>query len=325
MLTMRKTGFTLVEMLIVIAIISILAAVSYVGYRGVTAKAANTQLENDASSVSDMLELSFVKNGVFPADLTSLGQLKTDSKTTVAYQVSSDGKSYCLTTSRTGYTSYVARDDANVTEGNCSGWTPVAGGGGSAPGQPVASINTTTTNSITVTWPAASGATGYIVRYGTSSPTSVASCSASPCTVSSLSANTTYYANVTASNSVGSTTSATANGLTKIPPPASASVSYTKSTVKIGSNFYRRYAMTASGGACSIGSTEWQINVTGVVPQFGTWPWQSGNTKTQDISENGQYSPDDVTIYATPRCVSGSNITTGDTATAISGSGGAYL
>jgi len=316
----NKHGFTVVELLIVIVVIVLLAALGFAGYRGAQSRAYHTEAMNDAENIADKLEIAYLDNKKYPQDLSELGDYKKSPGTSMTYQ--SNGDSYCLQVSSTNASTktYTIRDDKNIVEGTCQGWVP--SGGVATLDPPVATISSITTSSIGVSWAAVSGATGYVVKYGTTSPTTTASCSASPCSITGLPADTNYYISVTATSSGKSTTSAVVNALTRIPAPAAASVTYTKSTVKLSGGFMnRRYTVTASGGACSMGSTEWQINVS-AVGYNSSWPWQSSNTKIVDIPEDGFYSPDDVTIYAKPRCISGSNITNGNTATAISGTGG---
>ena len=329
-----KNGFTIVEMIIVVVVIGLLAGLSTVGYKGVQVRASNTAMMADAVKVEEQLELAFSKANKFPDDLDSLEIKRTDPTVNFDYTPSPTGLSYCLAifSTNSSANAYTVRDNKKISEGDCSTWTPnetVAKGPdspvappASPPVAPTPSFSSLATNELGVSWSNVSGATSYQVRYGTSSPTTVASCSSSTCTISGLNMNTTYYVNVTAINANGSAASSTINAMTRIPAPATASVTYTKSTYKAQLDTYRRYSVTASGGACSVGSTEWQINVS-AVGYRSTWTWASSNTKVVDINERGQYSPDDVTIYAKPRCVSGTNITNGNTAAAISGSGGA--
>lgn len=63
-------GFTLVEMLIVIAIIAILASVALVSVRGVRSSANDTKRISDLSKVQQSLEVYYTKNGQYPADAT---------------------------------------------------------------------------------------------------------------------------------------------------------------------------------------------------------------------------------------------------------------
>jgi len=53
----RKGGFTIVELLIVIVVIAILAAISIVAYTGVTARARDAIRKSDLSQVADGLKL----------------------------------------------------------------------------------------------------------------------------------------------------------------------------------------------------------------------------------------------------------------------------
>ena len=63
MLHKKLTGFTIVELLIVIVVIGILASIIVVAYSGVTSKASDSQREADISAVHKFLEAYFVLNG----------------------------------------------------------------------------------------------------------------------------------------------------------------------------------------------------------------------------------------------------------------------
>lgn len=136
MLKNTQKAFTVVELLIVIVVIAILAAVGTAAYRGLQARATNTELQSDASNLSERLELAFIKSKKYPATLSELGQIAKDTTTNISY--SANDISYCLTVSSTksGQKSYTIRDNQKLQEGSCSGWVAAApaGGGGSGGG-----------------------------------------------------------------------------------------------------------------------------------------------------------------------------------------------
>lgn len=69
-------GFTLVELLIVIVVIAILAAITIVAYNGIQQRAQVASLQSDLRNVSKKFELFNAENGSYPAtvaDLISLG------------------------------------------------------------------------------------------------------------------------------------------------------------------------------------------------------------------------------------------------------------
>lgn len=65
---MKKTtsGFTIVELLIVIVVIAILAAISIVAYNGIQQRARDSEREQDMANVQKLLELFYADNGAFP-------------------------------------------------------------------------------------------------------------------------------------------------------------------------------------------------------------------------------------------------------------------
>lgn len=67
---MRKTinGFTLVELLIVIVVIGILAAITLVAYNGVQAKARDSNRQSGISDIVKALQLYYIDNGSYPLE-----------------------------------------------------------------------------------------------------------------------------------------------------------------------------------------------------------------------------------------------------------------
>ena len=69
----KQSGFTLVELLIVIVVIAILAAITLVSYNGIQIRASNTQTTQVVSEYVKALGIYAVDNGGYPAATGCLG------------------------------------------------------------------------------------------------------------------------------------------------------------------------------------------------------------------------------------------------------------
>jgi len=104
----RRSGFTLIEILIAMAIVGILASAALVGLGSVRQTARDTRRIQDLHSVQTALELYYRKNGEYPdsmqwSDLVPLLQavsgspIPTDPVSSNApYEYGSNGSSYLL-------------------------------------------------------------------------------------------------------------------------------------------------------------------------------------------------------------------------------------
>ena len=79
-LRQKDSGFTIVELLVVIVVIGILAAITIVSYTGITSRANTTKAQSNAASVQSVAEVFFTENNRYPA-------LTTEFATTVATKV----------------------------------------------------------------------------------------------------------------------------------------------------------------------------------------------------------------------------------------------
>lgn len=59
-------GFTIVELLIVIVVIAILAAITIVAYNGVSARAQYSKMQSDLLALNKAIQLYYVDNGFYP-------------------------------------------------------------------------------------------------------------------------------------------------------------------------------------------------------------------------------------------------------------------
>jgi len=106
---LRNTkGFTIVELLIVIVVIAILAAISIVAYNGVQTRANNSTVKSDLNKIIKKMELAKIDLGRYPntvAEIPSLGISKG------AWDQVENNAYYCLNTD-TGEYAFGARSKA---------------------------------------------------------------------------------------------------------------------------------------------------------------------------------------------------------------------
>lgn len=62
----NRSGFTIVELLIVIVVIGILAAIVIVAYTGIQGRARDTQRVDDLKTIAKALEVYKINNGAYP-------------------------------------------------------------------------------------------------------------------------------------------------------------------------------------------------------------------------------------------------------------------
>ena len=118
-----EAGFTLVELLIVIVVVGVLAAIAIAAYNGVQQKAIDALLKSQLKDSSNHLGVDRAIDGIFPAELVAANQGKgiaAPAGSTYQYVVDNGAAPgvYCLALTKAGR-SYKITQDGTLSAGVC--------------------------------------------------------------------------------------------------------------------------------------------------------------------------------------------------------------
>jgi len=135
----KQSGFTIVELLIVIVVIGILAALVVTTFSGIQRKARNTERQTDIKAVHGQLEAYFAQNNAYPA----LAQLQDaswrglnlkglDAEALKDPKAGDNQDTPAASSSNTQYGYTVTPSTCTTAAGDCTGYTLTANleGGG---------------------------------------------------------------------------------------------------------------------------------------------------------------------------------------------------
>ena len=121
-----RDGFTIVELLIVVVVIAILAAIVLVAYNGVQDRTRQSSAQQSLSAVSKKIQTTLIQNSALPASLSDIGVSDSSS---VTYQYTPNTaftpSTYCLTATSGKYSYHIATNGVQ-TDGPCVGHTGIA-------------------------------------------------------------------------------------------------------------------------------------------------------------------------------------------------------
>lgn len=122
----HETGFTIVELLIVIVVIGILAAITIVAYNGIQNRAHDTSIQSDLNNLAKKIELYKVTRDAYPSTVqindvgfkASTGSYAVAPETTynLVYCINTTtGQAYAVTArSKSGNLYYIAHNSGGV-------------------------------------------------------------------------------------------------------------------------------------------------------------------------------------------------------------------
>lgn len=113
----RNKGFTIVELLIVVVVIAILAAITIVAYNGISNRARVSSVQSDLVNAGKALESRKLQNATeqYPSTLAAANINVADAN----YIYESSDNSFCLTKTAGSTSYYVSSFQKNPAEGSC--------------------------------------------------------------------------------------------------------------------------------------------------------------------------------------------------------------
>lgn len=129
----RQTqGFSIVELLVVIVVIAILAAIVIVAYNGIQNRAKDALVQSDASQAGRKVITSRIESSTdtYPSSLAAAG-LNSNSGAIYQYTYTASDNSFCLTASRDTTSYWVSSSSTSPSAGACPGHS--VSGGASVP------------------------------------------------------------------------------------------------------------------------------------------------------------------------------------------------
>ncbi len=115
----QKNGFTIVELVVIIAVIVILATISVMSYTTVISEAHIKAIETDLRSSASALKKYRADNGSYPENFSEIDQFNSSGETMYVYAYDDPTSSYCLQASAYDTTYFITSASTSPTEGSC--------------------------------------------------------------------------------------------------------------------------------------------------------------------------------------------------------------
>ena len=120
----RTQGFTIVELLIVVVVIAILAAITIVAYSGIQSRARDSSVKQAINTVSKKLKAYKIENSeTLPATLAEIGITDNTSVTYQYWLNTNVTPNISCATATSGDYSYQVASSGDVVQGSCIGHT----------------------------------------------------------------------------------------------------------------------------------------------------------------------------------------------------------
>ncbi len=203
--TKLRAGFTIVELVVVIAVIGILATITIVSYGAWHKSTLSAQVKSDLNGAASAMESARTFNNTYPATLPST----ITASNGVTLTLSGGTTTYCVDGASTADATVVYYVDSTASDKGAQAGTCATRPNLPGPGIPsnLAIVSSTGTQ-VNLSWSAAANASSYTAQCASDAAfvngmRELASAT-SPITITGLNAGSSYYCRVKAVNNTGS-------------------------------------------------------------------------------------------------------------------------
>lgn len=115
----KQSGFTIVELLIVVVVIAILAAITIVAYNGIQNRAKESVLKSDIAQAIRKLEIAKSQSASQQYPSVANADLRSSTGTTLTYSPNVTTNAYCISVANGQYNYVATSADTTVRSGDC--------------------------------------------------------------------------------------------------------------------------------------------------------------------------------------------------------------
>lgn len=117
-----SSGFTIIELIVVIVVISILAAITFVSYLGISTSSHEKSTQADLQTTAAELGKYKANTGAYPVASVfsaTINKANTTAQTTYSYSYDTAASSYCLQATAYATSFYMVNGSSEVVRGTC--------------------------------------------------------------------------------------------------------------------------------------------------------------------------------------------------------------
>ncbi len=114
-----QSGFTIVELLIVVVVIAILAVITIVAYNGIQNRAKDAATQTTVRQAVNKITIYHQDNSVYPASIADAGLVASTNGIDVSYKTNGSFNTFCVSAAQGNVKYYYSTNERTILSGSC--------------------------------------------------------------------------------------------------------------------------------------------------------------------------------------------------------------